>query len=242
MLHPAKTPTAEDLRKNILSTYFYLRVGIAAMSAALPIALLAYSFINHGVLEEHSISAFYGAYGGAMRNWFVGTLCALGAFLILYKGFSFAENWALNVAGLFAILTAFKPCDCWQPNIAGSRLHNGFAITCFAAMAFVCFFCTKVTISLLPDKATQDKFRRKYFGIGAALLLSPAIAVILSYRHQGTFVFIFEAIAVWVFAYYWFTKTQEYQITSAEKRALKGELQYVGKTLAPAPPAVAPQR
>jgi hypothetical protein len=30
-----------------------------------------------------------------------------------------------------------------------------------------------------------------------------------------------------VFAYYWLTKTQEFQITAAEKRALKGQLQYV---------------
>jgi len=241
MLHPTKTPTAEDLRKNMLSTYFFLRTGIVVMSAALPLALLVYTFMVDRGLNEHSISAFYGADNGAMRNWFVGILCAVGAFLILYRGFSFAEDWALNTAGLFAILTAWKPCDCWLPDIVGSKLHNTFAILFFASMAFVCFFCAKTTISLLPDKATEARFGTKYTRIGIALLLSPAIALVLSYQRPGAFVFLFEALAVWVFSFYWFTKTQEFSISSAEKRALKGELRYEGKRLAPARPAAASQ-
>jgi hypothetical protein len=59
------------------------------------------------------MSAFYGAYDGDMRNWFVGTLCAVGAFMVLYKGFTFAEEMALNAAGLSAALVAMTPCNCW---------------------------------------------------------------------------------------------------------------------------------
>jgi hypothetical protein len=229
MLKPTRTPSAEDLRKNMLSTYFFLRTGIVAMSAALPIALLAYSLISHGRLEQHSMSAFYGAYGGEMRNWFVGTLCALGAFLVLYKGFSFAEDMALNLAGLFAVLVAMKPCNCWDEGAMNSKLHLASAFLFFAAMAYVCFFCAKKTVSLLPNEATRTRFTRRYHAIGIALILSPAAAIPASYLGGGLdrLTFFIEWFAVWVFAFYWFTKTQEFEITAAEKRALRGELAYV---------------
>lgn len=225
MLKPSKTPTPDDLRRNILSTYFYLRMGIVTLSAALPIALLAYAIISrHGL--EHSMSAFY---GGDMRNWFVGTLWGLGAFLVLYKGFSFAEDMALNCAGVFAVLTAMKPCDCWGEGAVNSRLHLAFGYLFFASMAYVCLFCATTTIPLLPDASLARAFRRKYLAIGIALVLSPLAAIPASYLGGGrkNLTFFVEWFAVWVFAYYWWTKTREFRITAAEKRALRGELQYV---------------
>jgi hypothetical protein len=241
MLDPLKPPTAEDLRKNMLSTYYLLRMGIVVISAALPVALLIYSFVYHGGLEQGSMSAFYGAYDGAMRNWFVGSLCAIGAFLILYKGFSFKEDMALNAAGSFAVLTAMTPCECWTDAAAPrSVFHLAFAILFFTCMAYVCFTCALKTIDLLPVK-DRKRFRRAYFWIGVALIASPGTALVLDYfldtiqralqtnRGNG-FVFAFEAIGVWVFAFYWFTKTQEYEISSAEKEALKGHLEYDAAT------------
>jgi hypothetical protein len=237
MLHPLKTPTAEDLRKNILSTYYLLRMGIVVIAAALPTALLIYTFVYHGGLEQGSISAFYGAYDGAMRNWFVGSLCAIGAFLILYKGFSFKEDMALNIAGTAAILIAITPCECWtDATLPKSWLHTIFAIAFFASMAFVCFTCALETIDLLPQE-DRRRLRRAYFWIGLALVASPGISLVLdtflaeiqhalqTSRGSG-FVFAFEAIGVWVFAFYWYTKTQEYEISSAENEALKGHLDY----------------
>lgn len=225
MLKPATTPTPDDLRKNMLSTYFFLRTGIVALAGALPLALLAYSLIA-GQKLQHSISAFY---GGDMRNWFVGTLCAIGAFLILYKGFSFAEDMALNIAGLFAVLTALKPCDCWEPGAISSRLHLTFASLFFAAMAFVCFRCTTTTISLLPDEPTRARFGRRYFQIGVALVVSPLAAIVVGRAASvpESTTFFVEWFGVWVFAVYWFTKTLEFKISSAERKALRGELQYV---------------
>jgi hypothetical protein len=237
MLHPLTPPSAEDLRKNMLSTYYVLRMGIVVIAAALPTAMLFYSFVYHSGLEQGSISAFYGAYDGAMRNWFVGSLCAIGAFLILYKGFSFKEDMVLNVAGTAAVLIAITPCDCWlESPLPQSWLHTIFAVLFFGSMAYVCFTCALKTIDLLPQK-DKDRFRRAYFWIGVALVASPGAALVLdtfleqiqhalqTNRGHG-FVFAFEAVGVWVFALYWFTKTQEYKISSAENEALKGHLDY----------------
>ena len=110
---PGKSMTAEDLRRNMMRTYFMLRLGIVILSVSLPLLLLGYSVVTHGRLVESSMSAFYGADGGAMRNYFVGILWAIGFFLILYKGFSALEDWLLNFAGGFAVLTAMTPCHCW---------------------------------------------------------------------------------------------------------------------------------
>lgn len=237
MLHPLTPPTAEDLRKNMLGTYYLLRMGIVVIAAALPAAMLFYSFVYHGGLQQGTISAFYGAYDGAMRNWFVGSLCAIGAFLILYKGFTFKEGMALNVAGVAAILIAITPCDCWEGSaVSPSVLHRIFAVAFFATMAYVCLACARKTIDLL-EKKDRERFERAYRRIGAALIVSPGIALILDVfldqiknalqtTHVNLFVFAFESVGVWVFAYYWYTKTQEYELSSAEDEAIKGHLVY----------------
>jgi hypothetical protein len=229
MLSPKKPPTAEDLRRNILSTYFFLRTGIVALALLLPTGIFAYTLIVQHKLEQTSLSAFYGAYGGDMQNWFVGILCAIGAFLILYKGFTFAEDMALNAAGLFSILTAITPCSCWDKVEPHSKLHSTFAILFFACMAYVCFFCARNTISLLPDKTTMELYRRKYRQITVTLIGSPVAAVLVSAFATGQtqlFLIAVETIGIAIFAYYWYTKTREFKITSAEKKALRGDLEF----------------
>lgn len=239
MLKPKKDMTAEDLRRNMLSTYFTLRTGIVVLAAALPVGLLVYSLRYHGGLHEHSMSAFYGAYDGDMRNWFVGILWAVGSFLILYKGFSGAENWLLNLAGGFAIMTAITPCYCWGEAVSKSKLHTAFAVLFFVCMACVCWFCAEDTITLLPKKSQQDKFRRTYRTIALFLLLSPVGAIAAAYLASApdSRVFFIEWFAVWVFAAYWLAKSAEFRITSAEKLALQGRVRNVkGVGLVPEAP------
>lgn len=230
MQTPGKSMTAEDLRRNMMSTYFTLRLGIVILSVALPLVLLVYSLVSHGRLAESSMSAFYGADGGAMRNWFVGILWAIGFFLILYKGFSPLEDWLLNFAGGFAVFTAMTPCNCEGPAaLDKSKAHATFAILFFACMVCVCLFCARDTITLLPEKPDQDKFKRTYYTIALFLFVAPLAALAVAYfaRAQSSLVFFIEWFAVWVFAAYWAVKSREFKITSAERRALFGALKNV---------------
>jgi hypothetical protein len=227
---PGKSMTAEDLRRNMMSTYFTLRLGIVILSVALPLILLGYSLATHGRLVEHSMSAFYGTDGGAMRNWFVGILWAIGFFLILYKGFSALEDWLLNFAGGFAVLTAMTPCNCWgEDAVDKSRAHATFAILFFGCMVGVCLFCARDTLTLLPKKSDQDRFRNTYYTIALFLFTSPLAALAVAYfaRAQGSMVFFIEWFAVFVFAVYWAVKSAEFKITAAERRALYGALKNV---------------
>jgi hypothetical protein len=225
-----KPPTPNELQTNILNTYFTLRMGIVVMSAGLPLLLIGYSWATHGRLEELTMSAFYGAYGGAMRNWFVGILWAVGSFLILYSGFSALEEWLLNFAGGFAILTAMTPCNCWSNSpLPKSTVHEVFAVTFFACMVMVCEFCAQDTVSLLPDEATRTRYRRTYHTIGFLLAASPIAAIAASYLLQAYIsrVFFIEWFGVTIFALYWAVKSREFHITSAEKRAILGQLKHV---------------
>jgi hypothetical protein len=230
MRTPGKSMTADDLRRNMMSTYFMLRLGIVILSVTLPILLLGYSFVTHGRLLESSMSAFYGADGGAMRNVFVGILWAIGFSLFLYQGFSPIEDWLLNAAGVFVVLTAMTPCNCaGQEALEKSRAHAAFAILFFACMVVVCLFCARDTMTLLPEKSDQDRFKRAYYTIALLLFLSPlaALAVAFFARAQSSLVFFIEAFAVWVFAAYWAVKSREFKITAAERRALYGALKNV---------------
>jgi hypothetical protein len=230
MLTMPRPDTPGALQKKIQGTYFALRMGIVALSFALPAILYGYSWIAEGGLKEHSMSAFYGAHGGVLRNWFVGILWAVGSFLILYKGFSALEEWLLNFAGGFAILTAMTPCRCWigQPDDGHSALHAFFAVSFFACMALVCELCARDTISLLPDEPTRTAYRHRYHAIGVSLAASPAAALAVSFvlRSLVDYEFFIEWFGVAVFAAYWAVKSREFHITAAEKRALRGELKY----------------
>jgi hypothetical protein len=219
--------TSDKLQQNILSTYFTLRMGIVVLSVLLPVILYVGGKVG-GIDLLNSMSAYYGGHSGLMRNWLVGILWTVGSFLYLYKGYSTLENILLNFAGSFAVGVAMIPCNCWPEAIGpDNTLHAVVAVAFFLCMACVCLFCAADTISLLPDQKTRDRFKRQYRIIGVLLVASPLSAIAVSYvlRQFDNYKFFVEAFGVWVFAAYWLVKSREFSITSAEKRALHGQLE-----------------
>ncbi len=231
----------DTLRKNILSTYFTLRWGIVVMSGLLPVLLYAVGRWQHVPELPRSMSAYY-EYDGLVRDVFVGTLCAVGSFLYLYKGFSTAENVALNLAGIFAVGVALIPCNCLSKDQSSNTYHVVSAVSFFLSMAFVCLFCADKTLTLMPDPTTRAWFTRAYRTIGVCLVLSPAAAVAVSYvlRRFVSYQFFVEAFGVEIFGVYWAFKSVEFRRTAAEERAARGELAMVkGRGLVPAAEAPA---
>jgi hypothetical protein len=217
---------SDELEKNILNTYFSLRLGIVVLSVALPL-ILYFGGRRECIPLLNSMSAYYGDHGGLMRDWFVGILWTVGSFLYLYKGYSVVENVALNLAGGFAIGVAMIPCNCWNGALGPSNtLHAFCAVSFFLCMAFVCLFCAGDTTTLLPDEKTRNRFKRQYRIIGALLVASPAAAVLVSYLlHQyANYRFFVEAFGVYIFADYWWVKSREFRMTSAEELAAHGRL------------------
>jgi uncharacterized protein DUF998 len=225
-----KPATGNELQKNILATYFTMRGGMVLFSSLFPLVLLLYSLRAHqGTLSESSISAYYGADGGAMRNYFVATLCVVGALLAVYKGFSLLENILLKIAGVSVSLVAFFPCHCWHGGESKNfshYAHGTVAAAFFVSMILVLELCAMDTITLLDTKALQDKFRYAYHTIALSLFVAVGASVVVNFIAGlgSKSIFAPEMAGVLVFAVYWFAKSREFHYTAAEKKAAGGQI------------------
>ena len=220
---------AATLQEHMTGTYFNLRVGIGVIGVALPLLLWLGGQIGDHEPLRSSMSAYY--YSPTMRNTFVGALVAIGLFLYLYKGFSSAENRALNLAGALAIGVAMVPTSS-QPGVhsVSSTFHGTFAVLFFICIAYVCIFRASDTLSLIRDTRKADKLRAIYRLLGIGMVISPLLAVVLTFLLQPatqkrSLTFFVEAVAVLIFAAYWLTKSKEMKNTDAENLALEGKLQ-----------------
>lgn len=220
----------ERLNDHITATYLSLRLGIAVLSIALPPVLALVGAWLGGVPLQASMSAYYHAGDGAVRDLFVGTLCAVAAGLHLYKGITDLENHALNLAAVLLVGVALVPMawDCGDacPSLS---LHGTFAALFFVAIAYVCIFRASDTLSLIRDPALARRYRRTYQGLGVAMILAPVAAGVLGWLlEKGSgyrwTLFLVEAAGVWIFAGYWLVKTFEMRRTHADTLAAEGHL------------------
>lgn len=207
----------DKLHDHLVATYFTLRIGMASTSLVFPVLLWGGGLAFSLELQD-SMSAYYHAGDGAMRDWFVGILFAVGASLIVYRGASNTENWILNFAGLFAVGIAIIPME-WNcgDQCASFSLHGTFAILFFLCIAYICIFCAKESLPDLHDESARKHFSRLYNILGIGMMASPLGALVLSYltMNPGAIIFFIEAAGVWVFAVYWLVKSRELSLSHA---------------------------
>jgi len=238
---------ADKLREHIFSTYLTLRYGIVVIGALLPVTVYLVGVFNHVPLQK-SISAYYWASeydndrtgiqsdlaldkarrAAPSRDWFVGGLFAVAAFLYLYKGFSSAENVALNLAGALAVGVAVFPMEwkCGAPCADKFSVHGFCAVAMFVCLVYVVWFRSNDTLSLIPLDATPGRvrYRRTYVIIGLVMLASPLTAFVLNslLGKRESYVFFIEAAGIWAFALYWWVKSAELKRSAATVKALEG--------------------
>jgi hypothetical protein len=231
-LEMAAAPEAAEAAKenaileNITASYFLLRRGLAALALALPILLWLGAGPDH---LQGSISAYYHFsaagdphYGaGTVRDVLVGILWAAGAFLFFYKGYSWKEDWTLNVAGVAAVCLALFPMD-WPPSDTAqpslvSIVHSISAVLLFLAMACVCLFQSGDTLEIMKDKEQQAIFKRRYAVLGTLMIVLPLTVVALHYllpspTGSSSVTFAVEVAGIYVFAAFWLVKSSEIAI------------------------------
>lgn len=201
----------------IRATYWALRLGMSSVGFVFPIFLVVLGKA-FGVGLQGSMSAYYHACPtepcttGTMRDWFVGMLFLLGAFLLIYRGFSTRENTVLNLAGVCALGTAIFPME-WQCAGACHTVtpHGIFAIGLFMCIAYVALFRSTDTLAFLQDPQKVAFYRRAYQILGGLMLFSPllAFAFIGLFNQSNAFTYFLELSAIWVFAGYWSVKNLE---------------------------------
>src|SRR3989442_7994060 len=95
-----------DADNSLVISYLTLRKAIGIIGLLLPFVLSLGKILFESSGLETSISAYYYT---SMRNVFVGSLCAIGVFLLSYRGFDVRDEIAGKVGCLFAVLTALFP-------------------------------------------------------------------------------------------------------------------------------------
>jgi hypothetical protein len=232
--HSRKAFDAEAMQKHILSTYNSLRFGMGVMAAITPIIIVLWGYPFH-VTWQDSISAYYFAPSGNQwiysaypcRVLFVGILFALGSFLFLYKGFSKREDWALNTAGVCALIVALFPMYAEIGYIPLSNyIHFGAALVLFMCMAYAAIFRHDDTLKMIPDAAVRRRYKVLYNIVGWFMALFPVIGLIaaLSLRTAQRETFWIEAAGIWAFAAYWFIKSHELKTSEADVKAATGTM------------------
>lgn len=123
-----------------IKSFLFLRRWIGIVGVTLPIVLIAGVALTSGQLLS-SISA---SYHSDLRNVFVGGMCAVGVFMIFYRGVDPWENAFSNLAGAAGILLALFPTrpakDPTQAAKVIGGFHIGFSVVFFVTLAVICFF------------------------------------------------------------------------------------------------------
>ncbi len=216
------------LLHGISASYFRLRVGLAIVALALPVVLV----IGTRWTLLGSISAYYHYSpacahgpcppgGGSMRDVFVGALWTIGSFLFFYRGYSAAEDRALNLAGLAAVAISLSPMD-WPegaPATLHGQIHAASAVLFFLCIAYVAIFRARDTSDLLAEPS-RGRFLATYRLLGILMVVLPlasvALHLLLPEPHSRV-VLAIEVSGIAVFAAFWLVKSHE--ITVIERAA-----------------------
>lgn len=206
----------------LVISYLGLRKAIGILGVALPFALalgnillraLGIQSSVHGPVIEDSISSYYYT---DLRNIFVGSMCAIGVFLISYRGYDRRDARAGRFAFICAIGVALFPTSPLPVATPNQTLIGGVHLT-FAALLFLTlsYFSLKLFTKTDPNKPpTRQKQQRNvvyrvsgYIMLACiALIVVAALPPIKAMVEQLAPRFWLEAIAIVAFGISWLTK------------------------------------
>jgi hypothetical protein len=184
---------------------------MSLLAFTFPLVFLASSLLLGRTELQSSISDYYWT-KDPERNLFIGMLCFIGAYLILYRGITWIEDRALDVAGLSAVGVALIPA----PVEGGFSTHYFFAMVFFACIFYVGIFMSRRTLHDL-EPGPRRFFRICYFICSSVMIGVVVVGIVLfllptELREAitaGHLVFWLEAIGIWAFSAYWYTKSRE---------------------------------
>jgi hypothetical protein len=174
------SPVIASPQDTLVHSYLFLRRAIGLIGIALPVVLILGKLLIDGGDLLNSLSDHY--YSG-MRDVFVGSMCAIGVFLLSYRGYGPIDDIAGNVAAVAAIGLALFPTMPDDPTrtdqIIGG-VHIVFAAVFFLTLAFFCLILFTKTDKAHP---TQRKLHRNriYLASGWVILLCLALIVLFGW-------------------------------------------------------------
>jgi hypothetical protein len=227
---------SDKIREHILNTYTYLRIGMAGISIIFPL-LLWWVGLIFGVPFQASISSYYHT---PMRDIFVGSLITIGAFLWFYQGITKKENFALNCAGILAIVVALNPtafvdkggqikCATFTilpiyglSETTVSYVHGISAMLFFIMISYVSIATSGETLKEIKDQARKKNYKKIYLFLGVGMIVFPLSSALLLHflKETNNIIYFVELVAVWAFSAYWIVKTKEINESQIVKKSL----------------------
>ena len=197
----------------LVVSYLGLRRAVGVIGVALPFALIIGKLLLQGPGIQSSISSYYYT---DMRDVFVGSLCAIGIFLMSCRGYDWRDELAGRLACLFAVGVALLPTT---PDIGATsedaiigKVHLAFAALLFLTLAYFCLALFTETKS--DQTPTPQKLRRNtvYRVCGSTILACIALIAVAALPPVKALVarleprFWLESISVFVFGVAWLIK------------------------------------
>ena len=198
----------------LIISYLTLRKLIGVLGAGLPFVMA----VGGGIIFQTDLQGtISGYYYTAMRDVFVGILCAIGVFLISYHGYDRADFIAGKLGGLFAMGIAIFPMT--PPGDASpaarviGAIHYASAALFFLTIAYFSIFQFTKTNPEKPPTLRKVQRNKVYLLCGWTILVCLALigvynllpdgAVVLKNVHP---VFWLETIADVAFGISWIVK------------------------------------
>lgn len=204
-------------------SYKILRRFLGVLGTALPFILWFFGILLFGAALQNSVSQYYHT---MMRDVLVAVLCAIGIFLVAYKGYEkdedelISDNLASNIAGFAAIAVALfratdagpGPAKCIADIDTAGTVHFIAAGIFFAVTAYISIF--KFTLSDSKNPKKRKIARNRIYRICGWIIVAMIVAIVVNslwtdlcraladYRP----VFFLEAIAIVAFGVAWLTK------------------------------------
>lgn len=210
-------------REDMVLSYHRVRTALGVVGLLLPVVLIVLSLLAEGKIHT-SFSDFFHS---LMRDVYVGGLCAIGVFLVSYRGYRRASGEWLSddliatVAGISAFLVAFFPNQ--HPGgevetVAQLAVGMQFSPVLHYVAALTFFLCLSLFCYVKFPKTAKPGRRRIYIWSGHMIWVAGLSIIATSYfKQNGTpaqsdfvvrnnLIFWAEAMGVWVFAIAWLTK------------------------------------
>jgi hypothetical protein len=240
---PAQLTPAEEavnLRSRILylRSYLLMRTIIGFMGITLPILLIVGDNLLDPTPEVSVRGSLSGYYYSGMRDVFVGSVVAIGVFLITYKVFERSLNNLLSVvAGLAAMTVAFLPTS--RPDggpkalqvaltpiqerfgeVAVAHVHYAAAAVFILSLAIISFFFGLQEGRRSPQRVGRQAMLPpnfwRWFHWFNALVIVGAVAFMVISRSRGMFttysLLIGQIVAIVAFGLSWITKGLELDV------------------------------
>ncbi|MEU4568087.1 DUF998 domain-containing protein [Micromonospora sp. NPDC023956] len=187
-----------------------LRVGIGAVGIALPIvSTVGYALV---VGRPALLGSLSGYYHSPLRDVFVGSMCAIGVFLICYRH-RWPDDLLSTIAGVLAIAVALFPTAPGDPTGAERLVgvvHQVCAAVLFLLLAVFCLVLfTRADPTVRPDPVPGNGFYRAcgFLIIAAIGLAVASTALPDDVRDTLRPVLWCEAVAVFAFGAAWLARS-----------------------------------